>query len=62
MKPLPVVVAILLAVACDAPLATWKNPSKSPSLNKPIFGTRLVAFKGYDRQKWRSIDAVAGSA
>jgi hypothetical protein len=41
-------VTVLLAVICIAPLAAWKNPSKSPSLNKPIFGTHdWVAYEGY---------------
>jgi hypothetical protein len=29
-------------------LTAWKNPTKSPALSKPVFGTHgWVAFKGY---------------
>ena len=38
----------LLVVFSFAPLFAWKSPTKSESLNAPIFGTHdWVAFKGY---------------
>jgi hypothetical protein len=37
-----------LVVLSLTPLSAWKNPSKSESLNTPVFGTHdWIAFKGY---------------
>jgi hypothetical protein len=42
------VLALCLATALSVGVQAWKNPRRSPSIDKPIFGTHdYIAFQGY---------------